>query len=781
MRTGSRLCSQNAYLASFRIADPPKRANQSWPVASDEHRNIAPRRRLDQVAERNLIVWSYRMIGQRLAHYDIVEKLGEGGMGVVYKARDTHLDRFVALKLLPPERVADPERKRCFMREAKAASALNHPNIITIHDIDRAGTSEFIVMEYVSGDTLAQCITRGLMPKEAVRYAVQITDALAASHAVGIVHRDLKPSNVIVTEAGLVKLLDFGLAKLTEPVAGEADSTATAFAGTVPYMSPEQAEGRKVDARSDIFSFGAVLYELLSGRRAFSGLLREPPAPLGGEIPAGLEPIVMRCLRKNPEERYPNASELKQALEHVALTPAPLPSIAVLPFANLSADKENEYFSDGLAEDIINALAKLPNLRVIARTSAFAFRGKDADVGEIAAKLHVGHVLEGSMRKAGNRIRVTAQLIKTADQSHLWSERYERDAADVFAIQDDISRAIMENLRVRLVPGRPLVQRPTENVEAYNLYLRARHLLFRVTPESLTKGKEYLEQAIALDPNYALAHAGIADYYRASANIGLLAGSGALPRAKAAALAALKLDDTLAEAHAMLGSAKALADFDWAGAEQEFRRALELNPTSGFTHFHYAVNCLQPMARMGEALVRLRRGLDLDPLCVPFKVYLGHLYDITGQHDLAMAQYRDAIDLDPSAPGPHVFVAFACIETGRFDEAIAAARKACELSGRSPMTLGILAGMYGLAGRRGEARALLEELTAMRRTTYVPPIAMVTAHLGLFEWDRVLEWLDKGVEERDDNVVRALKCAPIFNPLRSHPRFRELLRRMNLE
>jgi TolB-like protein/Flp pilus assembly protein TadD len=721
------------------------------------------------------------MIGQRLAHHEIIEKLGEGGMGVVYKARDTHLDRFVALKLLPPEKVADPERKRLFVREAKAASALNHPNIIIIHDIDQAGGIDFMAMEYISGNTLAKCIASGLTQKEAVKYAIQITDALAASHAVGIIHRDLKPANVMVTAAGLVKVLDFGLAKLTEPVAGEADSTATALAGTVPYMSPEQAEGRKVDARSDIFSFGAVLYEMLSGRRAFSGLLREPPAPLSGDLPAGLEPIILRCLRRNPEERYQNAAELKLALEHVGPASAPLPSIAVLPFANLSADKENEYFGDGLAEDIIDALAKLPGLRVIARTSAFAFRGKDADVGEIAAKLRVGHVLEGSVRKAGSRIRVAAQLINTADQSHLWSERYEHDMTDVFAIQDGISRAIVDNLRVRLAPDRPLVKRPTENLEAHNLYRRGMHSIYRVTPQSLARGKEYLEQAIALEPNYALAYAGLALYHGASASVGLMAGSEALPQCKAAALTALKLDDTLAEAHAMAGLARAMCDFDWVGAEQEFRRALELNPASGIPHLHYAIHYLRPMGRLEEALVEVRRALDIDPLSVPFNIFLGHLYDITGQHDLAMAQYQNALELDPSWIWPHVYLAIAFLRTGRFEEAIAAAQKACALSGRSAMPLAILAGVYGHAGRQGEARALLEELTALRRTTYVQPFAMVMAHRGLFESDRVLEWMDKGIEERDEHIICALKCNPTFDPLRNHPRFQAMLRRINLE
>jgi serine/threonine-protein kinase len=723
------------------------------------------------------------MTGQTISHYTVLDKLGQGGMGVVYQARDTRLDRLVALKFLPPEKLADPDRKARFIREARAASALNHPNIITIYDIASEAGQDFILMEYVAGQTLSQLISgKGLPPKEAIKYALQIADALAAAHAKGIIHRDLKPGNLMVTEDGLVKVLDFGLAKLTEP-SGPGESTATAVVGTVAYMSPEQAEGIRVDARSDIFSFGAVLYEMLVGRRAFSGLLREEPAPLL-DVPPELDHIVTRCLCKNPNDRFQRAADLRQALEESARAldrPVSLPSIAVLPFANLSADKENEYFSDGLAEDIIDALTKLPGLRVIARTSAFAFRGKEVDISEIGAKLKVATILEGSVRKAGNRIRVTAQLIKAADQSHLWSERYDRDMTDVFAIQDDISQAIVEKLRVRLAGDRPLVKRHTQNVEAYNLFLRGRHCVLRMTPEALAKGKEYLEQAIALDPDYALAYTGMAEYYWTSAFWGFRDPKQFLPKAKSAAMEAASRDDTLAEAHALSGILRGTVDFDWVGAEQEFRRALELNPASPIVRYWYGFFFLRPMGRLDEALSEVRRAVELDPLSAIYNTCLAHLYYARGQYDLAIAQHRRAMDLDPGWYVPHWLLAIQYAHIGMFEEAIASAQKACELSGRNAPAVGILALAYGLAGRPSEARALLEELTTLRRTTYVPPFAMAAVYRSLGELDQALEWLEKGVEEHDLIVVTGLRSDPRYIPLHGHPRYQALLRKMNLE
>jgi serine/threonine-protein kinase len=468
-------------------------------------------------------------------------------------------------------------------------------------------------------------------------------------------------------------------------------------------------------------------------------------------------------------------------LHEAALTPASLPSIAVLPFANLSAEKENEYFSDGLAEDIIDALTKLPGLRVIPRTSAFAFRGKDVDVSEIGARLKVATILEGSVRKDGNRIRVTAQLIKVTDQSHLWAERYDREMTDVFAIQDEISQAIGEKLSVRLAGDGPLVKRHTENVEAYNLFLRGRHCIHRLTPESLAKGKEYLEQAIALDANYALAYTGMAEYYWASAFWGFMVGSEAVGQAKSAALAALKLDDTLAEARAQLGVARGIGDFDWVGAEQEFRRALELNPASPIVHYYYGLHCLRPMGRLHEELSEARRVVELDPLSARYNANLGYVYDATGQHDLAIAQHRRAMDLDPSMYMPHFLLALAYGHMGRFKEASAAAQKACELSGRNARTLGLLAWVYGQVGRQAQARALLKELRTQRRTTYVPPSAIMMAYLGLGKVDQALEWLEKGIEERDLMVVNSLKFEQVYAPLHGHARYQALLQKMNLK
>ncbi len=414
------------------------------------------------------------MTGQSILHYDVAEKLGEGGMGVVYKALDRRLDRAVAIKILPSELAANAQRKRRFMNEARAASALSHPNIVTIYDIASEQGADYLVMEYIDGPTLADVLESGsLKPSRALHYAIQMADALAKAHAAGIIHRDLKPANVMLTRDDVVKVMDFGLAKLTERSAGASASSAPdgptlTFAteaglvmGTLSYMAPEQAEGRTVDARSDIYSFGAVLYEMLTGRRAFSGVLRREPPPvteIAPEVPGALEQIVIRTLRPDPDRRFQSMADLKSALEQVredissgaiAQTLREPPSIAVLPFSNLSPDPDNEYFSDGLAEEIINALTRIPGLRVIARTSAFSFKGEKQDLRAIGERLRVRTVLEGSVRKAGSRVRVSAQLIDVGDESHLWSERYDRDLTDIFAIQDDIANAIVEGLKRR--------------------------------------------------------------------------------------------------------------------------------------------------------------------------------------------------------------------------------------------------------------------------------------------------------------------------------------------
>jgi serine/threonine-protein kinase len=734
------------------------------------------------------------MIGQTIAHYQVVEKLGEGGMGVVYKARDTHLDRFVAIKLLPPEKVADPERKRRFVQEAKAASALNHPNIITIYDIAAEGGREFIAMEYVSGKTLAQMVAGQPLPaSEAVKYAVQAADALAAAHAAGIVHRDLKPANIMVTEEGWVKVLDFGLAKLTE--AGGPESTVTltaegAIVGTVAYMSPEQAEGKRLDARTDIFSFGAVLYEMVSGRRAFGGetavsalaaVLRGEPPPLR-EAPTELASIVHRCLRKDPRERYQGARELKAALEELRLEApdrATQPAIAVLPFANLSADKENEYFSDGLAEEIINALTKLPGLRVTARTSAFAFRGKEQDVGEIGAKLRVGHILEGSVRKAGNRIRVTAQLINVADGYHLWSERFDREMTDVFAVQDDICRAIVDKLRVQLAPDRPLVKRYTGNVEAYNLYLKGCYHTLKFTPESLAKGREYFQQAVAADSDYALAYAGLAMYHLHVGAFGIRPPREAWLDCREAALKALELDDQLALAYAIRGVLRAI-DFDWEGSQREFRRALELDPDSPEVWAPYDYYWLVPMRRLEEAVAAARRNLERDPLSPFLHFRLGYRFYLQRQFDLAIEVCGTAIELDPDYLVAHLFLGSSYVHKGMLAAGVRALEKAVAFAGGNPVASGALGYAYARAGRTAEAHKLLEQLQGLALKTYVLPSSIALIHFGLGEIDRGLEWFQRAVEDPDVMVLHA-HLDPSYDLVRSDLRYRALLRRMNLE
>jgi len=467
--------------------------------------------------------------GSKLGPYEILSSIGSGGMGEVWKARDTRLGRTVAIK-----KVKEQHSER-FKQEARSIAALNHPNICQIFDIG----GDYLILEYVEGKPLS-----GPLPEqEAVKLAIQTATALEAAHKKGIIHRDLKPSNIMVTSEGSVKLLDFGLAKLYEqdqsisnlPTEDFPATQAGAILGTVAYMSPEQAQGQPADARSDIFSFGLILYEMLSGRRAFSGdsnftlleaIVRKEPPPL--KTSPALERIVKRCLEKNSSDRYQRMSELKVELVKATVQKAaissedPQPSIAVLPFADMSPGKDNEWFSDGLAEEIINALTKLPGLQVIARTSAFAFKGKDQDITEIAKALRVSNILEGSVRKSGNRIRVTAQLIEAAKGVHLWSERYDREMEDVFAIQDEISQAIAEKLRVRLAGRGPLIERQTYNLEAYSLYLKGRHYYYRATPENVDRSKECFEQAIDADPNYALGWYWLAKYYWFIGYIGLM-------------------------------------------------------------------------------------------------------------------------------------------------------------------------------------------------------------------------------------------------------------------
>ena len=716
-----------------------------------------------------------RQPGDKFGPYEIVSAIGKGGMGEVWKARDTRLNRDVAIKFC-----ANQFSDR-FLREARAIAALNHPNICTLFDIG----PDYLVMEHIEGEP-----PRGpLGPAEAVRLALGIAAALEAAHGKGITHRDLKPANILVTQSG-VKLLDFGLALVNDSAIGIADaptalSAAGAVMGTVAYMSPEQAQGKPADARSDIFSFGLVLYELLSGRQAFAGnsavetmaaIIREEPTPL--DIPSKLAEIVMRCLRKPPASRFQTMAEVKAALEQSpAKPPEQQPSIAVLPFANMSADKDQEYFSDGLAEEIINALAQIPGLKVTARTSAFAFRGKEQDISKIAEALKVRTILEGSVRKSGNRIRITAQLINAADGYHLWSQRYDREMADVFAIQDEISQAITRELQLKLSPEAVPPRRYEPKIPAWEAYLKGRYHLDRLTPESRARSRIYIEDAIALDPGFGLAHALRSRYFVQLADWGDLSAHEAMPQARAAAKKALEVEPSLPEAHAMLGWVAGLYDYDWKEAGSQFQLAVAHEPVSPMTRTLYGYFYLARIGRFNEAIGELEQALLQDPMNVLVRSHLAICLQATRRNADASRQIRQMLDLDENFWFGRAQLAINSFLAGNASEAVSAARKAYSLAAWNVNTAGLLAGLLALNGESGAAEEILRALEP--GDAYGAPIGLATYCLIRGDTDRAAEWMHKAIEQRHGWVSHMLNGA--FNDMwGSSPRRGELLGAINL-
>ncbi len=779
------------------------------------------------------------MVGTTISHYEFLDKLGEGGMGVVYRGRDLNLGRQVALKVLIPATGDSPDRQARFIQEARAASSLNHPNIITIYEIVTTGDRDCIVMELVRGETLADIISRGrLAVVDCLKTAMQVADALAAAHTIGIVHRDLKPANVMVTPEGLAKVLDFGLAKLGQGDAaldfGESDATMSihlagngrprtaegAIIGTVAYMSPEQAEGRRVDCRSDIFSFGSVLYEMLTGDRAFggtsgletlAGVLRDQPRELvkaGVEAPQEVQEVIARCHRKDPDQRYQSMTDVKNALEQIYFAsrsggiglasgvwrkPAAArvaPSIAVLPFLNLSSDKENEYFSDGLAEEIINALARVENLRVTARTSAFAFRGAEQDVRKIGETLNVSSVLEGSVRKSGNRVRISVQLIGVADGNNLWSERFDREMTDVFEIQDEISQSIVAKLKVRLTSqtgsapdqlstlASP-VKRYTENLDAYNLYLKGRYELYKMTREGLDASCALFEEAIRLDPNYALAHDGLAYCWYSRGFLGFVAPKEAMPKAKASIRRALELDESVAEAHATLGVIFALYDWDWGAAERELTRSIELNGSSPVARDVYAFYYLRPAGRIEEAVAEVQNALSLDPLSILFRVHLGFLYYLQHRYEHAIAQFRKVLEMSPRYYLAHAMLGPVYAMTGKFEKALECYVEARSDDADSKFVDSLEAMTLAMAGRREEAKKELDGIMLRAAHDYISPVSIAYVFAALGDNNAAFEHLDQAIADRDPNVL-GLKSNPVFDGLRDDARYQALLRKMQL-
>ena len=728
--------------------------------------------------------------------------LGAGGMGEVYRARDARLGRDVAIKVLPESVAADPESLARFERETRAVAALSHPNILAIHDVGREGGVSFAVLELLEGQTLRQRLADGpLTWRAALEIAAPIAEGLAAAHAKGIVHRDLKPENVFLTSDGRVKILDFGLARrsaVTAPPDGTAAPTADGLTapgivlGTLGYLSPEQARGQDVDGRSDVFAFGSVLYEMLTGRRAFGAataseslvaILRDEPrdlAELGIAVPASLAGVLRRCLRKSPPERFQSASDLAFSLRAAVPEPerssgeaARVPvSVAVLPFRNVSPDAENEYFSDGITEELINALAQLPGLRVAARTSSFLFKERREDIRAIAERLGVSTVLEGSVRKAGDRVRISAQLINAADGYHLWSESHDQNMSDVFTVQEESARAIVRQLRVKLgLGGETIVKRHTSDPEAYNLYLKGRYFWNRREAESSRKAIGYFQEAIARDPKYALAYAGLADSYLGRAK-------DEMARAKEAASRAVALDEELAEGHASLARAVFYSDWNWEAAEREFRRAIELNPAYPESYHMYS-HFLLPAGRVEESLAASRRALELDPLSVSLVAHSGWHNVYSGNFEAAMPYSRTAIDMDPTFFAARIHLGMALEQVGRADEAIEEFRKAAEISSESSEAFAGLSHAYASAGRTAEARRVAEELEERATDRFVSPFDRAIVFAGLGDREAACDWLERAAEDRVLLIVE-MRVDPRLASLAAEPRFGALARRIGL-
>jgi eukaryotic-like serine/threonine-protein kinase len=722
--------------------------------------------------------------GQHIGPYQVGSLIGAGGMGEVYKARDTRLNRTVAIKVLPGQAANDPLARDRFEREARAVAGLNHPHICTVYDVGSQDGTDFLVMEYLEGETL-----RGPLPlDEVLRLATQIAGALEVAHQQGILHRDLKPGNVMLTKSG-TKLLDFGLAKLMNE---DVDVTRTAegtVLGTVAYMSPEQAEGKPLDARSDIFSFGAVLYELLSGRRAFSGdttarvlsaVLRDDPPPLLAS-PA-LDHIVRRCLAKQPSERFRAMAEVRHALEQVGLTSAlkEAPSIAVLPFANMSPDPENEYFSDGIAEEIINALTHIDGLHVAARTSAFSFKGKSVEVGDIAARLKVRHVLEGSVRKAGNRVRVTAQLVDASNGFQLWSERYDRELADIFDVQDEIARAIVERLKVVLAGGGSarLVKVTTHNIEAYQHYLKGRAMLYRRGPW-IAKALESFQTAVVLDPEFAQAWAGVADAYTTLCYSGYRRPADMMPAALEAATRATAADPLSAEAHNALAVAALLWERDFKKSEKEFLEALALNPQYMQARCWYGLFFLQwGVGRLDEGLTETWRAFEADPLSGYATMVLSFALATVRRFEEAVAQARAAVQLDPESFVAQWELGFAYHWNGQDAEAITVLEPLWREYGQYWIAIG-LAPTYAAIGRLDQTRNIYEALLARREQEYVPPFVLAVCVEALGDRKAAIAFCEAAIDARDMLFALFHRWLPDFETVRNDPRFPDILARFN--
>lgn len=740
-----------------------------------------------------------RLVGGRYRLLDIV---GHGGMGVVFRAEDSRLRRTVALKFLPEEIGRDSQAKKRFLREAQAAAILDHPNICPVYEVAESEGEMFLTMAFVEGRSLKERIAEGPLPLiEVLNIAVQVARGLKAAHEKGVVHRDIKPANIMLNPEGQIRITDFGLASLE----GGVDLTRPqTVLGTAPYMSPEQVRGEKADGRTDIWSIGCTLYEMATGRRPFIGehgqsiqneILNEPPAnpsSLRADIPEGLEEVILKCLRKIADDRFPDIESLLEALqgEKVLRTspaaeqvpPEAIPSVAVLPFADMSPAKDQDYFGEGLAEELIHALARVQGIRVVARTSAFALKGLKLDVREIGKTLGVRAVLEGSVRKAGDRLRVTAQLVDAATGLHIWSERFDREERDVFDIQEEISLAIVEHLRVTLLIGEKtaLRKRSTADTEAYNFYLKGLYFMARPSPESIQKALDFFRQAIDRDPNFALAHAGVANVFFTMGNVNLSPPAEIFPKAMAALERTLALDPDLAEAHGLAAYLQFWFEWNWEAAEKSIGRVLELNPGDAMGRGMHAWMLLL-RKRFDEGLAEMKRALTIDPLAPLLYAYSIGLHWIAGRCDEALADFLRIQQIEPNFGLAYVQAGYAYLRKGLIDEAIETFQKGRQFFTPPGWAESALVICYLKKGDRERAEKTLAQMLEDRKKLPVSATCLAEGFAALGDLDTAFEWLETAVQERDSMTIIIHVVADFLVPELAHDaRFGAFLDRLGL-
>lgn len=727
--------------------------------------------------------------------YQIIEELGKGGMGRVYKAVDTEVNEKMAIKLIKPEIAANMKIIERFRNELKFARKIRHKNVCQMYDLNKDKGSYYITMEYVSGEDLKTLINKmgQLSAGQALTIAHQICDGLTEAHKIGVVHRDLKPQNIMIDRGGDARIMDFGIARSLK---GKGITDAGVMIGTPEYMSPEQVEGKEVDQRSDIYSLGVILYEMATGQRPFSGDTLQsitakqrqgiPAAPhtLNPEIPESLGRIILKCLETERTDRWQRAEELVTALKTAGQPPAEQSgksdwktSIAILPFKNMSADPEQDYFCEGLAEELINSLTQIKELRVVARTSAFSFKGKEIDIREIGRKLDVKTVLEGSVRKSGSRLRITAQLINIVDGFHLWSERFDRELTDIFAIQDEISAAIMEKLKLEFLHEEEegMVKRYTQDFEIYNLYLKGLYWRRTLDVDRVKKSIECFKQIIEKDSDYAPAHAALGYAYLALSSYGPVSSGDVYPEAKRSARKAIELDDELVEAHEALAAVHIYFEWDWESAKNHLKKALELNPGYAWIYFHLA-NIYLWQEEFDNAVAALEKVIDLDPLNVAAHRNLGEVYLYAGQLDKAAEVLGRAIEMDPDFVFTHTLLGFVHLRRQEYREALREIKKDSLMKDLKDQKSGVV---YALMGKTEEARRILERYDEPSKDLTNQPYTMAQLCFVLGEDDRGFAWLEKAYRDHDIWTSQ-IKIDFLLERVREDPRYMDLLKKIDL-